>query len=136
MRAAQLQQQNRMSGATLLKVLNFADKLGSFRAHQQANDFNFWHKLIEQHFSKDGVFRMILRSDKDKCSKTFEVNYHSLPRFFYIQYESEVDQIQLLLDGTIEKAVTESHQFVQAERARMIYWFRDGTQVSLRFAEG
>jgi hypothetical protein len=41
-----------------------------------------------------------------------------------------VDQIQLLLDGTIEKTVSETHQFVQAERARMIYWFRDGNQVS------
>jgi hypothetical protein len=40
-----------------------------------------------------------------------------------------VDQIQLLLDGTMEKTVSETHQFAQFERARMLYWFRDGTQV-------
>jgi hypothetical protein len=126
----QAQAQTRMSGSTLLKVLRFADNLGSFRADQQPNDLNHWQRIVEQHFAKNGIFRIVLKFNKDKSSKTFEVNYVSLPRYFYTHYESDIDQIQLLLDGAIEKAISETHQFVQAERARMLYWFRDGTQAS------
>jgi hypothetical protein len=131
MRQQQQQAQNSMSGGgkTLLRVFNFADRLGAFRADQQPNDMNHWRKLISQHFMDEGVFRMTLKSRTDKSSKIFEVNASSLPRFFYTQYESDVDQIQLLLDGAIEKTISDTHQFVQAERARMLFWFRDGTQV-------
>jgi hypothetical protein len=90
---------------------------------------NYWRKLISQHFTDEGVFRVILKYQTDKSTKTYEVNAAALPRFFFLHYESEVDQIQLLLDGTTEKKVSETHQFAQFDRARMLYWFRDGTQV-------
>jgi len=90
---------------------------------------NYWRQLIQQHFTEDGIFRVVLKYQADKTSKAYEVTAAALPRYFYIHYETEVDQIQLLLDGTMEKAISETHQFVQTERARMIYWFRDGTQV-------
>jgi len=72
---------------------------------------------------------MILRYDTDQSSKTFEVHAAGLARYLYTQFESDMDQLQLLLDGSQEKKISETMTVVRAERSRMLHWFRDGTQV-------
>lgn len=71
---------------------------------------------------------MILRF-QDGTTKTYEVNALGLARFFHTQYECDLDQIQLVLDGNQEKKLNDTHQVVLAERSRMLHWFRDGTQL-------
>ena len=65
----------------------------------------------------------------DGGKKIYEINAASLPRFFYIQYQSDFNQIQILLDTNQEKILSETHQLVQADRSRMLFWFQDGTQL-------
>ncbi|KAF2428706.1 hypothetical protein EJ08DRAFT_316036 [Tothia fuscella] len=122
------QAQSQIRGGTLLKVFNFADKLGSFRADQAPNDMMYWRRLVNQHFTEDGVFRVIVKQSNG-VNKTFEVNAAALPRYFFMHYENDMDQIQLLLDGTQEQNISETHQFITTNSARMVYWFRDGTQL-------
>jgi hypothetical protein len=69
-------------------------------------------------------------------SKQFEIGTSLLPRYFYIQFEGDVEQVQLVLEGTNEKLASENYYYVQAERARMLYWFKDGGQVSWFFFFG
>jgi hypothetical protein len=72
---------------------------------------------------------MVLRDEEKNSSKTFEVHAVGLPRYLYIQFESDIDQVQLVLDGNQEKKLSDSHTVVRAERSRMLHWFRDGTQL-------
>src|ERR1700712_12159 len=90
---------------------------------------NYWRNFIDQHFVDDGAMRITLRDQKEDRSKQFEVVASLLPRYFWTQFDGNVEQIQLLLEGTSEKTVNNNYHYVQAERARMLYWFSDGGQV-------
>ena len=136
--ARQLMQQRQpapqaMAGGTLLDIFNFADKLGAFRISDgKHNDINFWKAFINKHFTEDGTLRMILRpmtQGEKAAAKTFEVGAPSLPRYFWTQYDSHVDQIQILLDGVLESHLPDNYHSVRANRSRMIYWFKDGTEL-------
>ena len=132
-RQAAAAQQN-MAGGTLLKILNFVDKLGAFRISDgKNNDIAYWKSFIGQHFTDDGTLRMTLRpmpqGGEKPAAKTFEVGAPALPRYFWTQYDSQVDQIQILLDGLSESHLPDNYNLVKASRSRMIYWFKDGTQL-------
>lgn len=72
---------------------------------------------------------MVLKFESDSSSKTFEVQAAGLPRYLYIQFESDIEQVQLLLDGNFEKKLSDTHTVVRADRAKFLHWFKDGTQL-------
>ncbi|KIW01195.1 uncharacterized protein PV09_07244 [Verruconis gallopava] len=128
--AAAAQAQSRAaSGQTLLAAFNFASKLGAFKAGQQQNDFSYWQAFVQQHFTDDAIFRLVLPDQLSGDGKTFQVHAAGLARYFYTQFQTDIDQVQLVLDGSLEKTLSETHTLVIADRSRMLYWFRDGTQL-------
>lgn len=81
------------------------------------------------------MFKLTVRESNDAAakSKQFAVGYASLARYYTTHFESGVDNIQLILDGAneVELAAGNGH-LVNIQRAKFIYWFRDGTQVSCK----
>ena len=84
---------------------------------------------MHQHFTEDAIWRILLRYEGDQTSKTFEVHATGLPRYLYTQFQSDIDQVQLVLDGNQEKKLSDTTSVVRADRSRMLHWFRDGTQL-------
>lgn len=73
---------------------------------------------------------MVLRDSNEKdYQKTTEVRFDLLPRFFLKHYESGVASMQLGIDGARESPTGNGSFLVEADRARITYWFMNGTQV-------
>lgn len=114
----------------VLKLFRFTDRLGSFKADQQPNAIEIWRTFVDEFFTEDGTLQLVYLSSQTSQSKAFEVSAASMPRYFWTQFDGVVDQIQISLNGTFDNRVSDTHHAVRAERARMTYWFKDGTQVS------
>ena len=94
----------------------------------------YWRSLIDEHFVEDGSLQLTLTTPQSQNgkvvpAKVFEISAPSLPRYFWMQYDGQVEQIQIVLNGSNEKTINENFHLVRAEKARMLYWFKDGTQV-------
>jgi hypothetical protein len=100
-----------------------------FQRDQQPNNIADWTNFVKQHFTDDAIYRMVLKYEGDTSSKTFEVHATGLPRYLYTTFESDIDQVQYVLDGAQEKKISESHTVVRCDRSRMLHWFRDGAQL-------
>lgn len=124
-------QQNRMYGTTILKLLNLADNLSRFSADRQPNDMTHWKTFVGRFFSEDGVFKQSLLdyAPQNGKSKNFEICNPALPRYYYTQFQSGVQNIQLTMDGLTEKEFGNNCHYVESNRAKFIYWFKNGTQV-------
>lgn len=68
-------------------------------------------------------------SDPSSKPKQFEICYTALPRYYWTQYASGVENIQVTLDGAFEKDLSGNGHIVECGRAKFIYWFRSGTQL-------
>jgi len=104
------------------------------QSDQHPNDMTYWRRLIDEHFVDDGSLQLTLTTPQSQNgkvvpAKTFEISAPSLPRYFWMQYDGQVEQIQIVLNGSIEKTINENYHYARAEKARMLYWFKDGTQV-------
>jgi len=62
--------------------------------------------------------------------KMFEITTASMPRYFWMQFDGIIEQIQVILTSTSESRVNEHYHIARSDKARMVYWFKDGTQVS------
>lgn len=94
----------------------------------------YWRSFIDEHFVEDGSLQLTLTTSQSQNgkivnAKAFEISAPSLPRYFWMQYDGQVEQIQIVLSGSIEKTINENYHCARAEKARMLYWFKDGTQV-------
>jgi len=103
------------------------------QSDQTPNDMEYWKNFIDEHFEADGSLQLTLTSPQSQNgrvhSRSFEISAPSLPRYFWMQYDGQVEQIQIVLNGHIEKSINNFYHFARAEKARMLYWFKDGTQV-------
>ena len=104
------------------------------QSEQRHNDIAYWRSFIEEYFVEDGSLQLTLTTPQSQnakvvAGKTFEISAPSLPRYFWMQYDGQVEQIQIVLNGNIEKTINADYHYARAEKARMLYWFKDGTQV-------
>ena len=85
---------------------------------------------MQKFFTEDGTYRTTVRdTTSPEWSKIFEIRHSLLPRFFLQHFESGVQNIQLGIDGAREKEIGNGYIGVEANKARMTFWFRNGTQV-------
>ena len=85
---------------------------------------------MQQFFTEEGTYRATVRdSTVADWSKNFEVRYNLLPRFFLQHFESGVENISLGIDGAREKEAGNGYLIVEANKARMTFWFKNRTQV-------
>jgi hypothetical protein len=59
----------------------------------------------------------------------FDIVYAALPRYFYTQFNTEVENLQITLDGSTER-VSPTETKVSCDRAKLIYTYRNQCQVS------
>jgi hypothetical protein len=92
-----------------------------------ANTHEHWNSVIDQHFSESGVFMLRVCSDKPEGgSKEFTIAHATLPRFFVVLFNTQVESLQISINGAItENTGTETR--VTCERARFTYVYKPET---------
>jgi hypothetical protein len=89
---------------------------------------------VNKYFTENGTFSLILhdqgKSPEAHKPKQYQVFNSLIHRYFWCQFEANVEQIQLVLEGTEETYFENSNTVcVSAANARMITWFEDQGQV-------
>ena len=60
----------------------------------------------------------------------FDIVYAALPRYFYTQFNTDVENLHITLDGATEK-LSPTETKVTCDRAKFIYTYKNQCQVSL-----
>lgn len=87
-----------------------------------------WKGFVEKHFTETGSFIHVVWSATSERTKMFEIVYAAMPRYFYSQFHTDVENLQITLDGAVEKA-TPTESKVTCDRAKFIYTYRNQCQV-------
>ncbi|KAF2803482.1 uncharacterized protein BDZ99DRAFT_526411 [Mytilinidion resinicola] len=126
---ARQQQGQGQAGQTILKLLLFLDHLSRFSTTRQENNISHWNAFVSKFFSPEGEFKHTLYDRSGGKTKQFPVSFAALPRYFYVQFDSGVENMQITIDGASEKAVGTDSNYVESHRAKIIYSFQNGTQL-------
>ncbi|KAF2866191.1 LIM-domain binding protein-domain-containing protein [Massariosphaeria phaeospora] len=132
-RIAMMQKSNMMaapSGQGTLRLMNFVDQLGKFNARtgNEVNRLDFWQVFVEKFFTESGSFIHILGTSEGDQTKLFDIIYSALPRYFCTQFNTEVENLQITLEGAQEKSMGGETK-VACDRAKFIYTYRNQCQV-------
>ncbi|KAF1991414.1 hypothetical protein K402DRAFT_400156 [Aulographum hederae CBS 113979] len=123
-------QAQRPNGATIMKLLQFANHLGGFRLGPEApNSMKHWQQFTGAHFSDTGSIDYTCKAMTDDSVKRFEICNASLARYFFSHFEGGVEHIQIMIDGASEKEFPNGMHCVEASRARFFYWYKNKTQI-------
>ena len=117
------------SGQAFLKLMLLVNDLGRFDSSRDPNRLEHWEGFVDKHFAENGSFAHHLCGSTDGRTKMFEILRESLPRYFFTQFSSEVENLQITLDGAIEKIVGAEWK-VTCDRAKFIYTYKNQCQVS------
>lgn len=118
-------------GQGTLKLMNFVDQLGRFHSSRgEINQISYWQPFVEKHFTETGSFIHVIWSQTAERERTkmFEIVYAALPRYFFTQFSTDVDNLQITLDGATEKS-TNAETKVTCDRAKFIYTYSNRCQV-------
>ncbi|KAL8726615.1 MAG: hypothetical protein Q9181_005976 [Wetmoreana brouardii] len=119
-----------MKGASVLKLIQFGDQLGSFSTRKQPNDLNFWQIFVERFFSHTGVIRQQLYYSTDQSTKQYEISpTPSLARYYWTQFNSGVQNIQMILERFRELDLPNGGHSITSEKTSFIYWLANGHQL-------
>jgi len=88
----------------------------------------FWQGLVAEYFAEEGVFRRHLW-EFDGRTKAYEVCKAAIARYFWIQFNSGVERIQIFLGQLHAKELPHNQHYVQSDRATYVYAFGNGVQV-------
>ncbi|KAF2639114.1 hypothetical protein P280DRAFT_519319 [Massarina eburnea CBS 473.64] len=119
------------SGQGTLKLMNFVDHLGKFSSRGEINRLEHWQDFVNKFFSDTGSFIHTISTSKatgENRSKQFEIMAAAIPRYFFTQFNHDVDQLQITLDGAVEKS-SPTEMKVTCDRAKFIYTYENQCQV-------
>jgi len=140
-------QKSTPNGQGTLRLLNFVDQLGKFNVSLgqdpliytantiqstrggEINSIGHWQAFVDKFFTETGSFINIVCAFKGGDTKMFDIVHAALPRYFYTQFNTEVENLQITLDGSTEK-VSSTETKVSCDRAKLIYTYRNQCQVS------
>ncbi|KAK7189167.1 hypothetical protein PSPO01_04754 [Paraphaeosphaeria sporulosa] len=126
----QNQNSNSQGGPGILKLMNFVDQLGKYSASraEHLNQLSTWQAFVEKFFSETGAFLHVAYNKNTHRTKMFEVVYAALPRYFLSHFSTDVENLQVTIDGAIERNIgTETK--VECDRAKFIYTYKNQCQV-------
>ena len=84
---------------------------------------------MEKFFTDTGAFLHTAFNRVSHRTKMFEVVYAALPRYFLSQFSTEVENLQITLDGASELVVNNETK-VTCDRAKFTYTYRNQCQVT------
>ncbi|ORX95764.1 hypothetical protein K493DRAFT_301291 [Basidiobolus meristosporus CBS 931.73] len=141
-------------GSAITKVLQYSEKLvgksGPSLSHFKDENLqlaNHWSRVMSEYFASNGLMKYTLSHSQLKDTRTFGILdpdvFYCIPftdalsdlppsllaRFYLINYESGVTDIQLVLENAVEFALPNGYHVVECARAAFVYHYVDGTQV-------
>ena len=129
MKQNQVQPGGQQSGGQgTLKLMNFVDQLGKFNSQSGQNHVSLWQSFVDKFFNESGSFIHVLYSTSKERTKQFEIVCAALPRYFYTVFTTDIQNIQITLDGSKENAGPAETK-VTCDRAKFIYTYENQCQV-------
>lgn len=135
--------QNSKTGLSILKLLNFGDRLsqasmsqkphtnggpdGQQQPRRRADDFSYWQDFVESFFSPKGILKQAMWSASDDSTKQFEISNAALARYFFLHFQSGIQNIQMIPEHAIERNMNGGIHIVDAS-STLIYWSKNGHQ--------
>lgn len=94
---------------------------------------DFWSQFRDNYFVENGEIHITLRQTVENKTKVFKILNSLIPRFFWQQFGSFLDSLQLILEGTTEtpSLVNDHRTTVETKHAKMVFSYRDGYQTVL-----
>jgi hypothetical protein len=89
----------------------------------------YWSRFVDKFFSPTGVLRQTLWNSKDQSTKTYEINFAALPRYYWTLFSSGVHNIQMILENAREKELANGGHFVESQKSSFIYWLTNECQL-------
>lgn len=121
--------QGQSGGQGTLKLMNFVDQLGKFNSSgAEENQVALWQNFVDKFFNDSGSFIHVLYSTRMERTKQFEIVCAALPRYFYTVFSTDVQNIQITLDGAKEN-LGPNEVKVTCDRAKFIYTYENQCQV-------
>lgn len=87
-----------------------------------------WQSFVQKFFSETGAFLHTACHRNGDRTKMFEVVYAALPRYFLSQFSTDVENLQITLDGATE-LVANNETRVICDRAKFNYTYKNQCQV-------
>ena len=82
-----------------------------------------WKQFVDKFFSETGSFIHAFWLENTDRTKQFEIVYSAIPRYFYTLFNTDVESLQITIDGAIEKVVGSDIR-VTCDRAKFIYTYK------------
>ncbi len=83
---------------------------------------------MDRYFSSVGVLRQKFWSSVDDSTKQYEISNPVLARYYWTNFNSGVQKVQMMLENAKEKDLQNGGHFVESG-CSFIYWFVNGHQV-------
>lgn len=83
---------------------------------------------MDKFFNESGSFIHVLYSSAKERTKQFEIVCAALPRYFYTVFNTDIQNIQITLDGAKENTGSAETK-VTCDRAKFIYTYENQCQV-------
>ena len=109
----------------------FANELSKFGLSRDKHYIEHWQTFVDRFFAESGSFVNILFSHDTPRTKLFEIVHAALPRYFLTLFNTEVESLQVTLDGATENNGG-SESKVTCDRAKFIYTYKNQCQVGRR----
>ena len=117
--------------SSILRLLAFADQMNKYSPQNNKNDISYWRNFVDTFFTPSGVMRQTTWSLKDQSTKSYELLCSSLPRYYFLHFESGVQNMQIHFQDIIERALPGGGHYVSSEKAYWIYWLKNGHQLRM-----
>lgn len=104
---------------------------GPNQASKSFRDMKHLQRLVDNYFSLKGMLRQALWSSGDESTKQFEIPTAAVARYYWSQFNSGVKNIQMFIEGAVERRFPNGGCFVESPRCTIVYWFANGHEVSL-----
>jgi hypothetical protein len=146
----QNQMQNQIprdNGPFILRLVQFASELsqsmpspriqlkgrldGQNPGQKPPRDMKHWQKFVDNFFSPKGMLRQVLWSSSDQSTKTFETPASGVARLYWSQFNSGVKNIQMFVEGAMERRIPNGGCFVESTRCTFVTWFSNGHNVRI-----
>ena len=100
---------------------------------RQATDLQYWQSFVAEFFTDDGVYRTHLwelSDNRASPSHAHEIMMPVLARYFWMQFNSGVERMQICINDAKPKELPNGGYHVESERSTFTYWYESGSQVS------
>jgi len=102
---------------------------GQQQDRRRADDISYWQNFVDEFFSAQGILKQSMLSANDNSAKQFEISTPALARYYYLHFNSGIQNIQMFIDSVREKNLNGGIHILEAN-STFIYWSRTGHQVS------